>query len=76
VEKYSKVTKQDRKNIMRAVGYMSHIAISMAACVIIGVLFGLFLDNRLGTDPWLVLVFSFLGCAAAFKVMIDIAKKF
>jgi ATP synthase protein I len=76
MEKYSKVTKQDKKNVMRAIGYMSHIAISMAACVLIGVLLGLFLDNRLGTDPWMVVIFSILGCLSAFKAMIDIAKKF
>jgi ATP synthase protein I len=76
LEKYSKFTKQDRKNIMRAVAYMSQIAVTMAACVLIGVLLGHFLDNRLGTGPWLVLVFSFLGSVAAFKAMFDIAKKF
>jgi len=75
-EQYSKITKQDRKNIARAISYMTHIAVTMAVCVLIGVLLGLFLDSRLGTDPWLVIVFSLLGCMAAFKSMIDIAKKF
>jgi len=68
--------KDDRKNVFRAVGYMTHIAVTMAACVLIGVLLGHFLDNRLGTDPWLLIVFSILGCLSAFKAMIDIAKKF
>lgn len=76
VEKYSKISKQDRKNILRAISYTTQIGLTMAACIVIGVLLGLFLDNRLGTDPWLVLVFTFLGCIAAFKSMIDIAKKF
>ena len=76
MKKYSKVSKEDRKNIMRAVTYMSQIAVTVAACVIIGVLLGHFLDSRLGTEPWLVLVFSLLGCLAGFKSMIDIAKKF
>lgn len=76
MEKYSKFSKEDRKNIMRAVSYMSQIAITVAACVLIGVLLGHFLDNRLGTDPCLVLIFSLLGCLAGFKAMFDIAKKF
>jgi ATP synthase protein I len=76
LEKYSKVSKQDKRNMLKAAGYMSHIAVSMAACVLIGVLLGLFLDNLLGTDPWLVIVFSILGCLAALKSMIDITKKF
>jgi len=74
--KHSKISKEDRKNIARALGYMTHIAVTMAACVLIGVLLGLFLDRRLGTDPWLVIIFSLLGCLSAFKAMIDIAKKF
>jgi F0F1-type ATP synthase assembly protein I len=52
------------------------MAITMAVCVLIGVLLGLFLDTRLGTDPWLVIIFSLLGCLSGFKSMIDVAKKF
>jgi ATP synthase protein I len=76
MEKYSKVTKQDRRTMLRAAGYMTHIAVTMAVCVLIGVLLGLWLDTRLGTDPWLVIIFSILGVMAAIKSMIDIAKKF
>ena len=76
MEKYSKINKRDRKNILRAVGVMSQIAFTVVACVLVGVLIGLFLDERLGTSPWLLLVFSLLGCLSAFKGMIDVAKKF
>lgn len=76
MKKHSKMTGEDRKSIVRAFSYMSQIAVTMAACVLIGVLLGRFLDSRLGTDPWLVIIFSVLGVLAAFKSMIDIAKKF
>jgi len=76
LEKHSKFSKQDRKNIMRAMGCVSQIAISVASCVLVGVLLGLFLDSRLGTDPLLLIIFSLLGCLAGFKSMYDIAKKF
>jgi ATP synthase protein I len=76
MEKYSKVTKQDRKTFLKAAGYMTHIAVTMAAWVLIGVFIGIFLDNRLGTDPWMVIIFSILGVLSALKSMIDIAKKF
>jgi F0F1-type ATP synthase assembly protein I len=33
------------------------------------------LDSLLGTAPWLLLVFSLLGAAAAFKSLIDMAKR-
>ncbi|MCL2456032.1 MAG: AtpZ/AtpI family protein [Defluviitaleaceae bacterium] len=76
MDKHNKFSKQDKKNVFRAIGYMSHIAITMAACVLIGVLLGMFLDSKLGTSPFMVIIFSLLGCLSAFKAMIDIAKKF
>jgi F0F1-type ATP synthase assembly protein I len=76
MKKHSKISKEDKKNIVRAMGYMTHIAVTMAACVLIGVLLGSGLDSLLGTEPWLVIIFSVLGCLSAFKAMIDIAKKF
>jgi len=63
------------REILRALSYLSQIGITIAVCVLIGVLFGRFLDNLLGTSPWLLLVFSLLGAAAAFKTLFDIAKK-
>lgn len=75
MEKHDKISKQDRKNVMRALGMMTHIGLTMAGCVLGGVLLGLFLDSRLGTSPWLVIVFSLVGCVAAFKALFDIAKK-
>ena len=73
--KYSKVTAEDRKNLAHGLGIVLNFAVTAAACVLIGVFFGLFLDRRLGTDPWMVVVFSLLGVLAAFKSMFDMAKK-
>jgi ATP synthase protein I len=67
--------KQQRREIMRALSLLSHIGITIAVCILIGVLLGRFLDSVLGTSPWLLLVFSLLGTAAAFKSLLDIAKK-
>ena len=74
-EKYSKVTAEDRKSMAHGLGIVLNFAVTAAACVLIGVFLGLFLDRRLGTDPWLVIVFSLLGVLAAFKSMFDMAKK-
>ncbi|MCL1846320.1 MAG: AtpZ/AtpI family protein [Defluviitaleaceae bacterium] len=76
MEKHNKFSKQDRKNIIRAMGVMTHIGLTVAICVLGGVLLGRFLDGLLGISPWLTIVLSLLGCMAAFKAMIDIAKKF
>jgi len=67
--------KNARREMYRAMSFLSHIAIMIVACIVIGVLLGMFLDNLFGTSPWLLLVFSFLGMAAAFKSLIDMGTK-
>jgi F0F1-type ATP synthase assembly protein I len=47
----------------------------MSVCILIGVLGGAWLDSRLGTSPWLLLLGSLLGAAAAFTVMYDLTVK-
>ena len=67
--------KEQRGELRRALTFFSQISVTIIACVVIGVLLGRFLDNLLGTSPWLLLVFSLLGAAAAFKSIFDIANK-
>ena len=71
----SRNPKNGRSDIVRAFTTLAQIGIQIFACVAIGVFIGSWLDNRLGTSPWLLLVCSFLGMAAAFKSMYDMAKK-
>lgn len=47
----------------------------MGACVAIGWGIGYLLDKKLGTQPWLMLVFLLLGVAAGFKALITTANK-
>jgi len=58
-----------------ALAKISQLGFTIAACVIIGVLLGRFLDTRLDTSPWLTLLGSLLGMAAAFKSIFDFAAK-
>jgi len=51
------------------------MGVSIASCVGLGVFLGWLLDRWLGTSPWLILVFSLLGVAAAFKTMFELFKK-
>jgi len=71
-----KLTSKERKAILRAMGLMSQIAFTFLACVVIGVFVGRFLDDRLGTTPWLLILLTLMGCISAFKSMIDLSKKF
>lgn len=65
---------EQTRDLLRALSFLSQIGITMAACVLIGVLVGRFFDNLLGTAPWLLLLFSLLGAAAAIKVLFDFGK--
>ena len=67
--------KKEQNEFLRAVSFFSQIGITMAGCVFIGVFLGRFLDNRLGTSPWLLLVFSLLGVVAAFKALFDLSSR-
>jgi ATP synthase protein I len=64
-----------RGDLAKAFAFFSQISITIIVCVAIGVFLGRWLDGLLGTSPWLLLVFSFLGVGAAFKSIIDIGNK-
>ena len=72
----SKFSKKEKRDIARGLGLMSQIGITVALCIFFGVLLGRFIDDRLGTSPWFLFIFVIIGCLAAFKAMIDLAKKF
>ena len=48
----------------------SALGLEMGAAVVIGLLFGIFLDSRFGTSPWLTLLFLGFGFAAAVKAVL------
>jgi len=47
----------------------------MAVGPILGYYIGDFLDKKFGTDPYLMVIFIFLGFAAAGKGVYDLIKK-
>ena len=59
----------------RQIGILTTIPILMMVAAILGVLIGKFLDKKLGTDPYLMIVFTCLGLAAAGKGVYDLIKK-
>jgi ATP synthase protein I len=57
---------------LRAAAVLSGAGFTMAAAVAIGALAGNWLDHRLGTEPWLLIVGFFLGTIAGFMQMMRI----
>jgi ATP synthase protein I len=46
---------------------MSSVGLELGLAVVLGLLFGRWLDGQLGTAPWMMLVFLLIGSAAGFK---------
>ena len=67
-------TKQ-QNYFVKALSFFSLIGTTIMACVVIGIFLGRFLDGLFGTSPWLLLIFSFLGAAAAFKAVYELVSK-
>ena len=67
--------KQQRDGFVQSLSFLSQIGVTIIACIAVGILLGRFLDFLMGTTPWLLLVFTLLGIASAFKSIFDMAKK-
>ena len=67
--------KDEPNDYIKAISYFGRVAFTTAACIIVCVLIGNFLDGLFGTSPWLLLLFSLIGLGAAFKSIFDLAKK-
>ena len=68
--------KQKNRTVMlRAMSFSSQVGFTIVFCILIGVLLGQYLDGLLGSSPWLLLLFSLLGMAAAFRTLFGLAKK-
>jgi len=67
--------KPKQNEFVLALSHFLQIGISIIACLAVGIFLGWLLDKYLGTGPWLLLVFTFLGIGAAFKSIFDFAKK-
>ena len=66
---------KDLKKTIKDLGYVSTIGMTRAFSIAIGALIGYYLDQWLGTKPWLFFVFFGFGIAAAFRNLYTLYKK-
>lgn len=66
---------EDKKRLIKALGMISTMGISVAVAIAIGVLIGLKLDEWLGTKPWFFFIFLFFGIVAGFRNIYIIAGR-
>ena len=67
--------KKYNRELLRSLYMISQLGLTIAVCVIIGVLLGRFLDNVFGTQPFLLIIFSLLGAGAGFRSIFQYANK-
>ncbi len=65
----------ETKKLVRTLGYLSTVGMSMALSIGIGALIGHYLDKKFETQPWLFFVFLGFGIAAAFRNLQIMYKK-
>jgi F0F1-type ATP synthase assembly protein I len=65
----------ETKRLLRTLGYLSTVGLTMALSIGIGALIGHYLDKKFDTGPWLFFVFLGFGIAAAFRNLHMMYKK-
>lgn len=61
--------------LARGLALLLNLGLVMVVCVLIGFFIGRYIDNRFGTGPIFLLVFTFIGLFAALKAMYDLAMR-
>ena len=67
--------KEEKKRLIKSLGMISTMGISVVVAIAIGVYIGLKLDQWLGTKPWFFFIFLFFGIAAGFRNIYIIAGR-
>ena len=66
---------KDLKKTIQDLGFFSTVGMAMAFSIALGALIGYYLDQWLGTKPWLFFLFLGFGIAAAFRNLFILYKK-
>lgn len=65
---------KDRK-LIRMIGVLSTVGLTMVFATMIGLFLGLWLDKMLGTSPWMAALFLLIGIFAGFRNLFMHVKK-
>ncbi len=57
----------DKRELIKSLGFLSSVGISVVASTLIGLAMGYYLDEWLGTTPWFTLFFLALGIVSGFR---------
>jgi len=60
----------------RKLAELSSLGLMLPSSIIVGLVFGYFLDRWLGTAPWLLLIFTVLGVVSGLLSLFRALKKY
>lgn len=66
---------EDRRELYKSLGFLSSVGICMVASILIGMAMGYYLDQWLGTAPWMLLIFLGFGIVAGFRNIFILTKR-
>ena len=58
---------EDRRQLIKSLGFLSSVGISLVASCFIGLAMGYYLDKWLSTSPWFTLIFLGFGIVSGFR---------
>jgi F0F1-type ATP synthase assembly protein I len=67
---------KERRKMYLTVADLSTMGFAMVLSIVIGLIVGIFLDRRLGTEPILTFTFLFGGILAGFRMMYKTYMRF
>ncbi len=73
--KRSKSDEDEKYSTLRRAGLLTAIPLVLAIAPVIGFFMGDFLDKKLGTEPYLMIVFVVLGFIAGAREVYKLVKK-
>ncbi len=66
---------ENKQQLIKSVGFLSGVGISLVASTLIGLIMGYYLDRWLGTAPWLTLLFLGFGIVAGFRNIFILTRR-
>ena len=66
---------ENKKNLIKTLGMVSSMGISVVVAIVIGIVVGRQLDNWFGTAPWFFFIFLFFGIVAGFRNIYIITQR-
>ena len=67
-------TKKDLSNVIKSVSHIGSFGLTMGACILRGYYLGNYIDGKLGTAPWFMVVLVLLFMAGAFFKFVQETK--